>query len=164
MAAVHKGSSKTPQCKRSTKKVLNPLSPGSRTPGTVAFINNDEEERRQRRLDSHTRGVMSPCYSARPQSGWAYLVCIVYNCSKDTASLAVTNAFNWIGTLLGSMDFTRQAVPYLCTCTCTFAKEQETRYPALRSRDCGFRVPMLNLPLKHTVIYTLVHVCVHAIC
>ena len=69
MAAVHKGSSKTPQCKRSTKKVLNPLSPGSRTPGTVAFINNDEEERRQRRLDSHTRGVMSPCYSARPQSG-----------------------------------------------------------------------------------------------
>lgn len=55
-------SSRTPLYRKSFGKVLGTASPapGSRTPCAVAFVNNDEEERRQRRLETHGRSVMSP--------------------------------------------------------------------------------------------------------
>jgi condensin complex subunit 2 len=40
------------------------VSPSGKTPGGVAFVNNDVEELRQRRIEAHLRGVMSP--SGRP--------------------------------------------------------------------------------------------------
>lgn len=44
---------------RSLLKAVTTLSPRTKTPGGVAFINDDEEELRQRRLEAHMR-VMSP--------------------------------------------------------------------------------------------------------
>jgi condensin complex subunit 2 len=37
-------------------------------PGAVVFINDDKEERRQRRLESHMRNAMSPGSAAKPQN------------------------------------------------------------------------------------------------
>ena len=63
-------SNKTPQCKGGATKVIvqGTTSPGLKTPSAVVFINNDEEERRQRRLESRMRGMMSPGLSVRPQN------------------------------------------------------------------------------------------------
>ena len=61
-------SNKTPLRKRNAKKVFNTASPCARMPGAVVFINDDEEERRQRRLESHMRNAMSPGSAAKPQN------------------------------------------------------------------------------------------------
>ena len=46
------------------RRVWRTVSPRGKTPGGVAFVNNDVEELRQRRIEAHLRGVMSP--SGRP--------------------------------------------------------------------------------------------------
>ena len=46
-------------CKKK-KGLLKAVSPRNRSPGGVVFINNDVEEIRQRRMEAHLRGVMSP--------------------------------------------------------------------------------------------------------
>ena len=61
-------SNKTPLRKRNAKRVFSTVSPSARMPGAVVFVNDDKEERRQRRLESHMRNAMSPGSAAKPQN------------------------------------------------------------------------------------------------
>ena len=67
---------KTPRNKRSARNILCAISPGRgvRSPGAVVFVNDDEGERRQRRLESHLRsGVMSPGFTTNSHSGSVHI-------------------------------------------------------------------------------------------
>lgn len=75
MAAVRvAGMTPTARNRWGNSKVLSSLqtaSPLLRTPGVhvTVSVNNDEEERKQRRLESHLRSVMSPSYTSSNVGG-----------------------------------------------------------------------------------------------
>ena len=61
--------------KGAPRRVWRTVSPRGKTPGGVAFVNNDVEELRQRRIEAHLRGVMSP--SGRPAAFERYFSAVI---------------------------------------------------------------------------------------
>ena len=60
------GSTPIPKSRFGVTKLVNSIrgtSPLLRTPGATVSVNNDDEERKQRRLVSHLRSIMSPTCS-----------------------------------------------------------------------------------------------------
>ena len=81
LQSLSSASSRTPLYRKSLGKAIRSGSPAtvSRTPCAVSFVNDDEEERRQRRLETHVRSVMSP--RIHPQNRYMY-VSVLFTCNK----------------------------------------------------------------------------------